>query len=49
MVALAWSVKAEYMYADFRSENYGSNFVLGGVDVAASIHTVKAGINYHIY
>lgn len=42
MFAPAWSAKAEYMYADFGKANYG-----GVVDLGASVHTVKVGVNYH--
>jgi outer membrane immunogenic protein len=42
MFAPAWSAKAEYMYADFSKERYA-----GLVDVGASVHTVKVGVNYH--
>lgn len=42
MFAPAWSVKAEYMYADFGKETYLNTF-----DVGADLHTVKAGVNYH--
>ena len=42
MFAPAWSVKAEYMYADFGKETYFNAFDLG-----ADLHTVKAGVNYH--
>jgi outer membrane immunogenic protein len=44
-----WSAKAEYMYSDFGSKNYFSNVVVGGIDSGRQqIHTVKAGINYHL-
>jgi outer membrane immunogenic protein len=42
MFAPAWSVKAEYMYADFGKETYLNTF-----DIGADLHTVKAGVNYH--
>jgi outer membrane immunogenic protein len=42
MFAPAWSAKAEYMYAD-----YGDKTYFGLADVGASVHSVKAGINYH--
>jgi outer membrane immunogenic protein len=42
MFAPNWSAKAEYMYADYGSERYA-----GVVDVGATVHTIKAGINYH--
>jgi|UniRef100_Q07M99 outer membrane immunogenic protein len=42
MFAPAWSVKGEYMYADYGKETYGNI-----VDIGATVHTVKAGVNYH--
>ncbi len=42
MFAPSWSVKAEYMYADFDSQTY-----FGLLDLGTSVHTVKGGINYH--
>lgn len=47
MFAPAWSAKAEYMYADFGKANYGAALLPPGVDVGASVHTVKVGVNYH--
>lgn len=47
MFAPAWSAKVEYMYADYSKENYFANVVVGGVNVGASVHTIKAGVNYH--
>jgi len=47
MLARNWSAKAEYMYADYSSQNYLAAFVPGGVGFSAAFHTVKAGINYH--
>jgi outer membrane immunogenic protein len=47
MFAPAWSAKAEYMYADFSKERYAANVVPPGVDIGASVHTVKVGVNYH--
>jgi outer membrane immunogenic protein len=47
MFAPAWSVKGEYMYADFSKETYGAAILPPGVDLGASIHTVKVGVNYH--
>ncbi len=44
----SWSAKAEYMYADFGSQNYFGNVVPGGIDSGRQqIHTIKAGLNYH--
>ena len=39
-----WSAKAEYMFARYSEERYLA--ALGGVDLGADVHTVKAGINY---
>jgi outer membrane immunogenic protein len=39
-----WSVKGEYMYARYFNQTYLA--ALGGVTLAADVHTVKAGINY---
>lgn len=47
MFAPNWSAKAEYMYADYSKENYLSSLIVPGVDVGATVHTVKGGINYH--
>lgn len=48
MFAPSWSVKAEYMYANFASANYFNNVVPGGLDSGTlKLHTVKAGVNYH--
>ncbi|HWW47524.1 MAG TPA: outer membrane beta-barrel protein [Xanthobacteraceae bacterium] len=46
MFAPNWSAKAEYMYADYGKKNYGAGLVVGGIDVGASVHTIKAGVNY---
>lgn len=42
MFAPAWSAKVEYMFADFDTATYFSR-----LDLGTSIHTIKAGINYH--
>jgi outer membrane immunogenic protein len=47
MFAPNWSAKVEYMYADYGFENYLRTFVATGIDVSATVHTVKGGINYH--
>ncbi|MBN9039856.1 MAG: hypothetical protein BGP05_21905 [Rhizobiales bacterium 62-47] len=47
MFAPAWSGKIEYMYADYGNQNYLSNNIVGGIDVGATVHTIKAGVNYH--
>lgn len=40
----SWSVKGEYMFAQYLSETYLAS--LGGVALAANVNTVKVGINY---
>ena len=39
--------QGEYMYADFSKERYGAAILPPGVDLGASIHTFKVGVNYH--
>jgi len=50
MFAPQWSLKGEYLYKSFGSENYTFN-VLGVSATAASgsydIHSVQVGVNYH--
>ena len=46
MVARNWSVKGEYMYADYGNGRYG-DATTGFTDLGLSTHTVKGGINYH--
>jgi outer membrane immunogenic protein len=46
MFAPSWSAKVEYMYADFGHQDYFSN-AAPGVELGATVHTVKGGINYH--
>lgn len=46
MFAPNWSLKGEYMYADYSNERYG-NIATGFTDLGVSTHTVKGGINYH--
>lgn len=40
--APAWSAKIEYQYYDLNTKSY-----FNVVDLGASLHTVKGGINYH--
>jgi len=40
--APSWSAKVEYQYYDFSNKTYFDSIELG-----ASIHTIKGGINYH--
>jgi outer membrane immunogenic protein len=47
MFAPSWSAKAEYMYADYGSERYLTAFAPGGLQLGATTHSVKGGINYH--
>jgi len=42
-----WSGKFEYMYADYGNSTYAAALVPGGIGLSASVHTIKAGINYH--
>jgi outer membrane immunogenic protein len=39
-----WSMKVEYLYAQYFKETYLA--AAGGVSLAANVNTVKAGINY---
>lgn len=47
MFAPNWSLKGEYMYADYGGERYLTAFASGGLELGATTHTVKGGINYH--
>ncbi len=47
LFAPQWSGKLEYMYADYGSATYAAGIVPGGVGLSATVHTIKAGINYH--
>lgn len=46
MFAPNWSLKGEYMYADYGSARYG-DAIVGFTDLGVSTHTVKGGLNYH--
>jgi len=46
MFAPSWSLKGEYMYADYSNARYG-DVVNGFTDLGLTTHTVKGGINYH--
>jgi outer membrane immunogenic protein len=46
MFAPSWSLKGEYMYADYGNERYG-NTLMGFTDIGVTTHTVKGGVNYH--
>lgn len=50
MFAPKWSVKAEYLYKSFGSENYTFNTPVGSGTAASGsfdIHSVQVGVNYH--
>ncbi|UFZ05878.1 porin family protein [Bradyrhizobium ontarionense] len=40
-----WSVKAEYLYKSFGSENYAAGGLLPSGTI--NLHTVQVGVNYH--
>jgi outer membrane immunogenic protein len=42
-----WSVKGEYMYADYSNATYLPTLIAGGVGLGVTTHTIKAGVNYH--
>jgi outer membrane immunogenic protein len=43
-----WSVKAEYLYRSFGSENFFASTIPGGVDSGTlNIHSGQVGVNYH--
>jgi outer membrane immunogenic protein len=42
-----WSAKVEYMFADFQSNTFADNLVVGGVSFRTEVNTIKGGINYH--
>ena len=46
MVWQNWSLKGEYMYADYGNGRYG-DATSGFTDLSLTTHTVKGGINYH--
>ena len=41
-----WSIKAEYLYADFGSESYDTTDTNEPFDFDDQLHTVKIGLNY---
>lgn len=47
MFAPNWSVKGEYMYADYSNATYLSNSIPGGIGLGVTTNTVKGGVNYH--
>jgi outer membrane immunogenic protein len=46
MFASNWSLKGEYMYADYGNARYG-DATTGFTNLGLTTHTVKGGINYH--
>jgi outer membrane immunogenic protein len=46
MFAPNWTLKGEYMYVDLGDANYGAALLPLGVDVGATLHTGKVGVNY---
>ncbi|MCX7318472.1 MAG: outer membrane beta-barrel protein [Hyphomicrobiales bacterium] len=46
MFAPSWSLKGEYMYADYGNAAYGDPAV-GLTNLSVTTHTVKGGVNYH--
>ncbi|WP_295848513.1 outer membrane beta-barrel protein [Tardiphaga sp.] len=46
MVAPSWSLKGEYMYADYGNGRYG-DATSGYTSLGLTTHTVKGGLNYH--
>ncbi|WFU13484.1 outer membrane protein [Bradyrhizobium sp. CB3481] len=48
MFAPKWSVKAEYLYRSFESQNYFTAAVPGGLATGElNLHSVQVGVNYH--
>jgi outer membrane immunogenic protein len=48
MFAPHWSVKGEYLYRSFDSENFFAGIVPGGIDSGKlNIHSGQVGVNYH--
>ncbi|MFY9642928.1 MAG: outer membrane beta-barrel protein [Rhodomicrobium sp.] len=52
-ISPAWSVKAEYQYIDFGSQNLApvgafAGSELGTKSIDTNINTVRAGLNYHV-
>jgi outer membrane immunogenic protein len=47
MFAPNWSGKVEYMYADFGNQTFGRTLLTPGIELGTTIHTIKAGVNYH--
>jgi outer membrane immunogenic protein len=46
MFAPNWTLKGEYMYVDLGDANYGGNLLPPGLDIGATLHTGKVGVNY---
>jgi outer membrane immunogenic protein len=48
MFAPHWSVKGEYLYRSFDSENFFNGPIAGGIDSGKlNIHSGQVGVNYH--
>lgn len=48
MFAPKWSVKGEYLYRSFESQNYFTAAVPGGISTGTlNLHSFQAGVNYH--
>ena len=48
MFAPHWSVKGEYLYRSFGSENFFAGTIPGGIDSGTlNIHSGQVGVNYH--
>ena len=48
MFAPKWSVKAEYLYRSFESQNYFAGIVPAGVAAGTlNLNSVQVGVNYH--
>jgi outer membrane immunogenic protein len=48
MFAPHWSVKGEYLYRSFDSENFFAGTIPGGIDSGKlNIHSGQVGVNYH--
>jgi outer membrane immunogenic protein len=48
MFAPKWSVKAEYLYRSFDSENYFTGIIPGGLASGTlNLNSVQVGVNYH--
>ena len=46
MFAPNWTLKGEYMYVDLGDANYIGNLLPPGINLGATLHTGKVGVNY---